>query len=143
MDIFLKFSENVSSKQRETCSWYGNSKIIQTSSFLIFWHFGNNPKCLEFINFNDVEYQLLCFLQEVLFYVHAFLIFLFFTFEVCRLFPLKSDSHSQKKKLFYLLQWKPFKMMKNVFHFILKALFFLKVFKFFSWIFGHVEKRLD
>ena len=35
------------------------------------------------------------------------------------------------------------KMMKNVFYFTLKALFVLKVFKFLSWISGHVEKWLD
>ena len=33
---------------------------------------------------------------------------------------LKSDSHFPKK-LFHLLHWKPFKMMKNAFYFILKA----------------------
>ena len=32
----------------------------------------------------------------------------------------------------------PLKMMKNVFHFTLKALFVLKIFKFLSWLFGHV-----
>ena len=31
-------------------------------------------------------------------------------------------------------------MMKNVFYFILKALFVLKIFKFLSWLFGHVEE---
>ena len=35
------------------------------------------------------------------------------------------------------------KMIKNVFYFILKALFVLKIFKFLSWFFGRVEKRLD
>ena len=34
-------------------------------------------------------------------------------------------------------------MMKNAFYFTLKALFVLKIFKFLSWLFGHVEKRLD
>ena len=33
-----------------------------------------------------------------------------------------------------------FKMMKNAFCFILKALFVLKVIKFLFWLFGHVEK---
>ena len=33
--------------------------------------------------------------------------------------------------------------MRNIFYFILKALFVLKIFKFLSWLFGHVEKRLD
>ena len=35
------------------------------------------------------------------------------------------------------------KVMKNVFYFTSKALFVLKIFKFLSWLFGHVEKRLD
>ena len=35
------------------------------------------------------------------------------------------------------------KMMKNAFYVTLKALFFLKIFKFLSWYFGHVEKRVD
>ena len=39
--------------------------------------------------------------------------------------------------------WKPSKMMKNVFHFTSKALFVLKIFKFLSWLFGHAAKRLD
>ena len=33
--------------------------------------------------------------------------------------------------------------MKNAFHSMSKALFVLKVFNFLSWLFGHVEKRLD
>ena len=35
------------------------------------------------------------------------------------------------------------KIMKNAFCFILKAFFIPKIFKFSSWIFGRVEKRLD
>ena len=34
-------------------------------------------------------------------------------------------------------------MIKNTFYFTLKPLFFLKIFKFLSWLFGHAEKRLD
>ena len=37
----------------------------------------------------------------------------------------------------------PLKMMKNAFYFRSKALFVLKIFKFLSWISGHVVKRLD
>ena len=37
----------------------------------------------------------------------------------------------------------PLKMVKNVFYFTLKALFVVKIFKFLSWVFDHVEKRLD
>ena len=36
-----------------------------------------------------------------------------------------------------------FKMIWNAFYFAWKALFVLKIFKFLSWIFVHVEKRLD
>ena len=37
----------------------------------------------------------------------------------------------------------PLKMMKNAFYFTYKALFVLKIFKFLSWLFGDVTKRLD
>ena len=33
--------------------------------------------------------------------------------------------------------------MKNAFYFSSKAFFVLKIFKFLSWIFDHVSKRLD
>ena len=46
--------------------------------------------------------------------------------------------------------WKQFlatgsslKIMKNAFYYTLKALFVLKIFRFLSQLFGHVEKRLD
>ena len=34
-------------------------------------------------------------------------------------------------------------MIEKAFYFTLKALFVLKIFKFLSWLLGHVEKRLD
>ena len=37
----------------------------------------------------------------------------------------------------------PLKIMKNIFYFTLKALFFLKIFNFLSSLFGHVEKQFD
>ena len=40
-------------------------------------------------------------------------------------------------------KWKSFKMIKNVFYFMLKALSVLEIFTFLSWGFGYVEKRLD
>ena len=36
----------------------------------------------------------------------------------------------------------PLKMMKNTFSFTWKSFFVLNVFKFLSWLFGHVEERL-
>ena len=44
------------------------------------------------------------------------------------------------KKMFYLLQWKPFRNDKNAFYLILKAFFVLKILKFLSRLFGHEEK---
>ena len=55
---------------------------------------------------------------------------------------LKSNSHlnSPEKYLFICFNKSPLKMMKNAFYFILKALFVLKIFKFLSGHFGHVEE---
>ena len=44
------------------------------------------------------------------------------------------------KKCFICFNKNSLKMMKNVFYFILKALFVLKIFKFLSSLFDHVEK---
>ena len=43
----------------------------------------------------------------------------------------------------FLATESPLKMTKNALYFTLRALFGLKIFKFLSWIFVHVEKRLD
>ena len=53
---------------------------------------------------------------------------------------LKSGSHLPKKICFICFNESPLKMMKNAFYFILKAFFVLKIFKFLSQRFGHVEK---
>ena len=53
---------------------------------------------------------------------------------------LKSDSHLPNFFLFICFNDSPWKMTKNVFYFILKALFVLKIFKFLPWLFGHVEE---
>ena len=50
---------------------------------------------------------------------------------------VRSPTLTFQKIRLYLLQWKPLKMMKNAFPFILKALFSLPEF------FGHGKKRLD
>ena len=49
---------------------------------------------------------------------------------------LKSDSHLPS----HLSMESPLKMINNTFYVILKALFVLKLFKFLSWLFGHVGK---
>ena len=53
---------------------------------------------------------------------------------------IKVGLSPSRKNLLYLFQWKPLKMTKNAFYFILKDLFVLKIFKFLSWLSGHVEK---
>ena len=53
---------------------------------------------------------------------------------------LKWDPHLLKK-IIICFNDSPSKMMRNAFYFILKALFALKVFKFLSRVFGHVEKK--
>ena len=49
-------------------------------------------------------------------------------------------AHSKAQTIFGI--WKPFKKMKNGFYFTWKAYFILKIFKFLSWVFGHVGKCL-
>ena len=48
-------------------------------------------------------------------------------------------SPSKENYFFCVTEW-PLKIIKNAFYFILKALFVLKISKFLSWIFGHIEK---
>ena len=57
-------------------------------------------------------------------------------------FVLRTDSHlSKKKEDFICLNESPLKAMKNAFYFIIKSLFVLKIFKFLSRLFGHVEEK--
>ena len=52
-----------------------------------------------------------------------------------------TQSPSPLKKNFFL-NGRPSKMMKNTFHVMLKPLFYLKIFKFFSRLFWSCRKRL-
>ena len=54
--------------------------------------------------------------------------------------PLKVGLSPSKKIYVICLIESRLKMMKNVFYFILKVLFVLKIFKFLSQIFSHVER---
>ena len=53
---------------------------------------------------------------------------------------LKVGLSPSGKNCFVCFTESPLKVMRNTFCFILKALFVLKIFKFLSWLFGHVEK---
>ena len=53
---------------------------------------------------------------------------------------MQKPYNGREKNLVICLIESPLKMMKNVFCFILKALFILEIFKFLSRLFGHVGK---
>ena len=55
---------------------------------------------------------------------------------------LKVGLSTSKKNCGICFIESPLKMMKNVFYFILKALFVLKIFRFLSWLFGHAGKTV-
>ena len=63
----------------------------------------------------------------------------------------KNDGFGCLRKTYSMSKWvkcvificfneSPLKMVKNAFCFLVKALFVLKIFKFWPWLFGHVEK---
>ena len=56
------------------------------------------------------------------------------------LITLKVRPSPSKEICFICFNESPSKVMKNAFYFILKALFVLKISKFLSGLFGHVEK---
>ena len=57
---------------------------------------------------------------------------------ICMAVPLTSDSHLPKNRVICFIE-SPLNMIKNAFYFTLKALFFLKILKFLSWLFAHVK----
>ena len=62
-----------------------------------------------------------------------------FGIEVILTFKVELPS-SKKEFLLASMIYSPSKMMKNAFYFILKV---LKIFKYLSGLFEHVEKRID
>ena len=54
----------------------------------------------------------------------------------------KSDSHLPKKVFIICFNKSPLKMMKSAFYFILAALFVLKIFKFWSWLWSYWKNGL-
>ena len=81
------------------------------------------------------------------FYVNAFLSFpsLFGIIPHCLEWNLMYPSvcWNGSLKMHFQFGDKFWQLMKNAFYFTLKALFVIKIFKVLSWLFGHVEKRLD
>ena len=60
--------------------------------------------------------------------------------EYIRNFDAKVGLSPSKKICVICFIESPLKMIKNAFYFILKVLFVLKMFKFLSYFFAHVEK---
>ena len=52
---------------------------------------------------------------------------------------IKVGLSASKNNVIRLIE-NPLKVIENTFYFILKAIFVLKIFKFLSWLFGHVGK---
>ena len=125
-------------------------------SISIFWYFFvyfvitnySRKYCFSFIAFAEVRIHFLAsnvnrnvrpwkaFSENVLFPEYKYRNYLreFWEFKV-------GLSPSKKNFFFICFNDSPSKMMKNAFYFILKkALFIHKIFKFLSWLFGHVEK---
>ena len=57
---------------------------------------------------------------------------------ICMAVPITSDSHLPKNRVIWFIE-SPLNMIKNAFYFTLKALFFLKILKFLSWLFARVK----
>ena len=66
----------------------------------------------------------------------------FFFVYVSRGVAIKVGVSSSKKNCFICFNESPLKKMENTFYFILKALFFLKIFKFLSWLLLIMQKKL-
>ena len=65
----------------------------------------------------------------------------FFNFKT--VFKLKVGLSSSKKVAFICFDESPLNIIKNAFYFMSKVLFVLEVFKFLSWHYDYIEKRLD
>ena len=59
------------------------------------------------------------------------------------MFFIKVGLSPSKKNCFICFNESFSKFMKTAFYFILEALFILKIFNFFPWLFGQIEERLD
>ena len=55
---------------------------------------------------------------------------------------IKGGPSTSKKITVIFFNERPLKIVKNAFHFILKAFFVLKIFKFLPWLSGYLEKTL-
>ena len=57
-------------------------------------------------------------------------------------FPFEIKGTVSRLRQFLAIK-RPLKMIKNAFNFISRVFFVLKIFKFLSWLFGHVAKQIN
>ena len=102
---------------------------------------GMHTKSLKFPNFQNYM-----FLKETYFKIHSHRIVTLNGFEskihidISHLTLAILKAHSQ---VWVFGNWKTLKIMKNAFYFSSKLLYVPKIFKFLSWLVGHVSKQLD
>ena len=108
--------------------------LTQDNAFSRRFHFKANRKSIFSSKKRDFQNSP-PFKRSVCFYVTIAGNFEYFQYFKVGLLP-------SKKKCFIYFNEDSLNIMKNVFYFILKALFVFKIFKFLSWPFGHAEKAV-
>ena len=89
--------------------------------------------------FHNSPYTLICTILYIAYLILSHMQFIFDDAETSK--SILKGAFSGLRQ--FLTFESPLKMMKNAFYFTLKARFVLKIFKLLSWLFDHVEKRLD
>ena len=119
---------------------YCNFTKINTPPWVFFTFFKivqMVPNCATHHMLANTYRKKLCFTQ----FSTRMAAWLLLTFFLCLLNQLKSDSYLPKIIFFVCVTESPLKMIKIAFYFILKALFVLKISKFLSCLFDHIEKN--
>ena len=125
----------------KTNSWtlISSSKYVRNdcipltlSDAWVFWLMINLTRVLIVINFVSKQMRDKSFLEKLRYHANKEITMQYF------LPILLKGTLSGRRE--FLITESPLKMMKNAFYFTLKAIFVLKIFRFLSWLFGHVEK---
>ena len=89
----------------------------------------------------DIWFHLLFFfISRLAATCSIFILNIEYWFQITDSFIFVKVGISPSKKTFISFDETPLKLVKNAFYFILKDISVVKIFKFLSWLFGHVEK---
>ena len=118
--------------------------IAKTQTSSISWFFfGESQHVLHFLKAKLIMMNIASYIKHwvIILKYHCYNILSFFWWVTLFKDPssLKTHFRSATKSG----SWKHFQNKEKCFYFALKVLFVLKIFEFFSWLFGHVEKQLD